>query len=194
MKTLIFFMLFVTIFALGCGENIEKELIKEMMVVEIQTPLEKAEAAMARVNDRRAETYQEAEIAGDFSVLFTAAEPIFQEELGFGVEVWEALLNTWEDALDKRVQGLFQAGKIDESMAEAQSYVNFLSFYFQKFDFESMSGGEFFFDYMSAYDEIVIEYLRLSYEYPDSTQKRLLALLKKSMVDGKVSIQYPEGF
>jgi hypothetical protein len=199
MKTLIFFMLFVTIFALGSGENIEKELIKEMMVVEIQTPLEKAEAAMARVNDRRAETYQEAEIAGDFSVLFTAAEPIFQEELGFGVEVWEALLNTWEDAHDERVQGFLAAGKEDESKAEALEYVNFLGYYFSKFeDPENPEGGlirgEFWFEYMAAYDDIIIEYLRLSYESPDSTQAVLLVSLKKSIVDGKVNIKYPEEY
>ena len=164
------------------------------MVEPEDTSLKKAQDAMARVNERRIEAHQKAEAAGDFSVLFTIAEPIFQEELGFGQETWQELLDTWEDAHDERVQGLFQIGKTDESMAEAQSHVNFLAFYYPKFDFESMSGGEFFFEYMAAYDKIVIEYLRLSYEYPDSTKESLLALLKKSIVDRKVSIQYPEEY
>lgn len=192
MRFLIFFMLFATIFTFGCGEDVEEEM-KEDMVVETQTPLEKAQEAMQRVNDRRTEEYQKAEEAGDFSVLFTVSIKILQEELGFNEELWEALLDTWEDAHNELVQGLFAAGKEDESKAEAQKYTDFLSFYFQKIDFENMSGGEFFLENMSAYDEIVTEYLRLSYEFPDATQERLLALLKEAMVDGKVSIQYPEG-
>ncbi len=190
MRILVFLTLITTIFAFGCAEDMEEEM--EEMVEETLTPLEKAQEAMQQVNDRRTDVFQKAEAAGDFSVLFAAAEEIFQEELGFGQETWQELLDTWEDAHDERVQGLFKVGKTDESKAEALEYVNFLTFYFQKFDFESMSGGEFFFEYMAAYDEIVIEYLRLSYEYPDSTKESLLALLKKSIVDGKVSIQYPE--
>lgn len=192
MRFLVFFMLFATIFTFGCGEDTDEEM-KDEMVVETQTPLEKAQAAMTRVNDRRTEEYQKAEEAGDFSVLFTVAEKIFQEELGFGEELWQALVDTWEDAHDEIVQGLFADGKEDESKAEAQSYVDFLSFYFPKFDFENMSGGEFFFGYMAAYDDIVTEYLRLSYKFPDVTQERLLPLLKESIVNGNVSIQYPEG-
>lgn len=192
MRILAFFILFATIFTFGCGEDMEEKMeMEEEMVVE--TPLQKAQAAMTRVNDRRTEEYQKAEEADDFSVLFIVAQKIFQEELGFGAETWQELLDTWEDAHDERVQGLFADGKEDESKAEAQSYVDFISFYFPKFDFENMTGGEFFFEYMSAYDEIVTEYLRLSYEFPDATQERLLALLKEAIVDGKVSIQYPEG-
>lgn len=192
MRYLTFFMLLATILTLGCESDIRRE-IQEEVIGDTLTPLEKAQEAMTRLNERRAQEYQKAEEAGNFSVLFIIALPIFQEELGVDQELWDELLVTWEDAHDERVQGLFQAGKTDESKAEALNYVNFLSFYFQKFDFESMSGGEFFFQYMSAYDEIVTEYLRLSYEFPNATQEKLLALLKESIVNGKVSIQYPEG-
>lgn len=192
MRYLTFFMLIATIFTLGCERNIRK-VIQEEVVGDTLTPLEKAQDAVTRLNERRDQEYQKAEEAGDFSVLFIIALPIFQEELGVDQELWDELLDTWEDAHDERVQGLFQAGKTDESKAEALNYVNFLNFYFQKFDFESMSGGEFFFEYMRAYDKIVTEYLRLSYEFPNATQEKLLALLKESIVDGKVSIQYPEG-
>jgi hypothetical protein len=192
-------MLVATIFTFGCGEDMEKDVKKEEMVEETQTSLEKAQEAMARVNERRMEAYQKAEEAGDFSVLFTAAEPIFQEELGFGQEVWQKLLDIWEDAHDERVQGFLAAGKEDESKAEALEYVNFLGYYFSKFeDPENPEGGlirgEFWFEYMAAYDDIIIEYLRLSYESPDSTQAVLLVSLKKSIVDGKVNIKYPEEY
>ncbi len=199
MRFLLFFMLVATIFTFGCGEDMEKDVKKEEMVEETQTSLEKAQEAMARVNERRMEAYQKAEEAGDFSVLFTAAEPIFQEELGFGQEVWQKLLDIWEDAHDERVQGFFAAGKEDEGKAEALEYVNFLGYYFSKFeDPENPEGGlirgEFWFEYMAAYDDIIIEYLRLSYESPDSTQAVLLVSLKKSIVDGKVNIKYPEEY
>ena len=187
MRSLLFFMIVATIFTLGC-----REVTEEMMVEPEETSLKKAQDAMARVNERRIEAHQKAEEAGDFSVLFTIAEPIFQEELGFGQETWQELLDTWEEAHGERVLGLDHAGKTDEAMAEAQSYLDFLAFYYSKLDAESMSGGEFLFEHMATYDEIVIEYLRFSYEYPDSTEESLLALLKKSIVDGKVSIQYPE--
>ncbi len=189
MRFLIFFMLVATIFVSGCGEDMEEEKVEET-----QTSLEKAEEAMGGVNDRRMEAYQKAEEAGDFSVLFTSIGLIFQEELGFGPEFWNKIFDTWADAHDERVQGLFAAGKEDESKAEALEYVNFIGYYFIKFDFESLSGGEFYFEYLAAYDDIVIEYLWITYEYPDSTQEKHLALLKKSIVDGKVSIQYPEEY
>ncbi len=187
-------MLFATIFYIGCGEDTEEEMMKEEeMVIEI-TPLEKAQAAIGRVDEKRNETHKKAGEAGDYSTIFTAAQGIYQSELGFGEVVWQKLLDTWEDAHNERVQSLFQAGKRDESKAEVQEYGKFLSYYLQKFDFETMSGGEYFFEYMSAYDEIVVEYLRLSYEYPDHTQERLLSLLRNSMVNGNVSIQYPEEY
>ena len=192
MRLLMLIIFSTTIFAFGCGEDMEEDKVVEPE----ETSLEKAQAAMARVSERRTEAHKKAEEAGDFSTIVIAAGGIYQEELGFGEEVWQELLNTWGDAHHDRTQGLIAAGKEDESMAEIQEYANFLGYYFSKFqDPEGgLIGSEFWFEYMAAYDDIVIEYLRLSYENPDSTQGSLLALLKKSMVDGKVSIQYPEEY
>lgn len=193
MRLIVLFTLFAMIFFFGCGEDIEEEMeIEEEMMEEVisdtLTPLEKAQEAMTRVNERRMEEHQKAAEVGDFSILFKAADTIYQEELGFGEAVWQELLNTWEAAHGERVQ----AGETDQ--AGAQRYIDFLSFYFQKFDFENMTGGEFFFEYMSAYDEIVIEYLRLSYDNQDSTPQQLYALLKQSIIEGNATISYPEGF
>ena len=186
MRTLAFFLLFTTLFTLGCGEDVkEKTETEEDMVAETQTPLEKAQEAMGRVNDRRIEAHQKAEEAGDFSTVFEDAEKIFQEEVGFGEVVWAELFNTWAETQEE----LNQEGKIDN--AAVQRYINFVLAYQNE---DGLIKAESFFEFNSAYDEIVTEYLRLSYEFPDATQQRLLALLKESIRDGKVRIQYPEGF
>lgn len=186
MRYLTLFMLLATLFTFGC----EKQMVEDTVNMEVDTltPLQKAEAAMERVNVSRTTAYQAAQENGDFSVLFMTGGQILQTELGFDGSLWEKILQTWEDGHDERVQSLHQADKADEAIAEAEKNVNFLSYYFPKFDFENNSGGEYFLEYMGVYDDIVTEYLRLSYENPDHTEAQLLASLKKSIVAGKVSI------
>jgi hypothetical protein len=187
MRYFMFFILLAALFTLGC----ENQMVKDVTVnveEDTLTPLQKSQAAMERVNMSRMVAYQKAQENGDFSVLFLVGGMILETELGFDVTLFEKILQTWEDGHDERVQSLYQADKIDESLAEAQKNVNFLSYYFPKFDFENNSGGEYFLEYMSAYDDIVTEYLRLSYENPNNTQEQLLTLLKDSIVAGKVSI------
>ena len=38
--------------------------------------------------------------------------------------------------------------------------------------------GMFYFQYIRAFDEIIVEYLRLSFEFPESSQEELLALFR----------------
>ena len=185
MRILVFLTLITTIFAFGCAEDMEEEM-EEMMVEPEDTSLKKAQDAMARVNERRIEAHQKAEAAGDFSVLFAAAEDIFKEELGFEKEFWQDLVFIWQGIQIER----YQAGEIDE--VEATRYENFWNTQQEKF--LDMTFAESYFDLIGAYDEIIIEYLRISYENPDSSQDELITLFKESMKQGNVQILYPEGF
>ena len=188
MRLLISFILFVTIFAIGCGEDVKEEMeieIEEETVVPAQTPLEKAQAAMARIDKRRMEAHQKAKEAGDFSTVFDTAEKIFQEEVGFGEVIWTALFNTWEQMQEE----LNREGKIDN--AALQRYMNFVLAYHNE---EGFIKAESFFEFNSAYDEVVIKYLQLSYASPNTTHDELLVLLQESIREGEVKIQYPKGF
>ncbi len=182
-----FFMVLAVLFTFGCDNPMVKDVIVNKQE-DTLTPLQKAQAAMEQVNMSRMDAYQRAQENGDFSVLFLVGGIILQTELGFDETLFEKILQAWEDGHDERVQSLYQAGKTDESLAEAQKNVNFLTYYLSKFDFENNSGGEYFLEYMSAYDDIVTEYLRLSYENANSSQEQLLTLLKDSIATGKVSI------
>lgn len=122
MRLLMFFMLIATIFAFGCAEDIEEDMEIEMEVEVPRTSLEKAQGSMQQVNDRRADVFQKAEASDDFSVLFAAAEEIFQEELGFEKEFWQDLVMIWEEIQIEK----FQAGELDEAVA--QRYENFFKY------------------------------------------------------------------
>ncbi len=182
MRTLVFFMLFASIFMFGCGSDTDEEMDEDM--VETLTPLEQAEAAMAKVVERRNELQQKTEESGDFSTLLDDVETIYQEELGFGETVWLQMLNTWQTTLSLLViDGTFDSADLDR-------YTNFISAY------QNEEGGfkdETFLEFMSAFDGIVTEYVKLSLENPDSTELEVIGLLDASIKAGDVNIQYPEG-
>ncbi len=81
MRTFVFFMLFASIFMFGCGEDTDEDM------VEMLTPLEQTEAAMAKMIERRDALQQKTEASGDYSTLLDEVEIIYQEELGFGETV-----------------------------------------------------------------------------------------------------------
>lgn len=189
MRPIISLLLIATLFAFGCGEDVEDEkIVDEEMVVEekIPTSLDKAKEDMEKVKDKRFEVYEEAEKAGDFSVLFTAADEIYQEELGFEKDFWQELVNIWEEIQIEK----FQAGDLDEAVANR--YLNFFNTHTEKF--LDLTLAKDYFDFVAAYDNVIVEYLRLTYEYPDSSKDELIELFKDSIQETEIEILYPEGF
>ncbi len=187
MKPILSLLLIATLFAFGCGEDIEEDkVVEKEMIVEPLTSLEKAQEDMEGVRNRRFEVYEEAEKSGDFSVLFTAADEIFQEELDFEKEFWQDLINIWEGIQIAK----FQAGELDEDVANR--YMNFFNTHTEKFLDRTLAKD--YFDFVAAYDNIIIEYLRLSYEFPDSSKDELIDLFKESVQESDIEILYPEGF
>ena len=80
-------------------------------------------------------------------------------------------------------------GRINDAIVER--YENFKKTYKQKIVQE---GGEPFFEYIAAYDDIIKEYLRISFDFPNTPQKEILHMFKDSMVKGNADIIYPKGF
>lgn len=188
MRYLIIFVIFGSLFMFACSEDAE-EMEKPGDPV-IDTSLEKAEAAMARVTERRIEAQQKAKETGDYSTLFKISDQILEEELGFDtVFFYDEIRVTYEVARRE----LHTDGKLD--IDDSDRYLNFLTTYFKKIAWEmETTGGEFLFEFLSAYNEVITEYVRLTFRFPTLSKERLLEELKKSALKQKIDIQYPEGF
>ena len=169
----------VSVLLVGCDQAMRQP------VMVIVTPpqdslemdsLEKAQAAMETVNKRRTEVHQKAEETGDFSTILPASENIFKEELGFRKELWVDLIEIYRqenlentdllEGLDN-LQDAF-VGKLKEGTLEM-----------------------FYFEYIRGFDEIIIEYLRLSFEFPEKSEEELLLLFRESVRDRKTLIMFP---
>ena len=147
---------------------------------EIVTPpqdsLEKAQAAIERVNERRTAVHQKAEETGDFSNIFTASEDIFREELGFRRGLWVDLVKIYrQENLEnpERLEGL-------ENLEDA---------FVEKLKADTL--GMFYFEYIRTFDGLIVEYLRLSYEFPEKSEKELLTLFRESATNGETAIIFP---
>ena len=51
--------------------------------------------------------------------------------------------------------------------------------------------GMFYFTYISSFDDIITEYLRLSFEFPEELETERLALFRESIRNGKILILFP---
>ena len=159
---------------IGCDQEINLPI--RQVVIPSNSSLDKAQTAMKKVNERRTEVYQKAEESGDFSTIFTASEDIFKEELGFRKGFWIDLVEIYrqenlEDAV--LLEGL-------EDLQDA---------FTEKLEEGTL--GMFYFEYISSFDEIIIEYLRLSFEFPEKSEKEHLRLFRKSIRDGKIDVISP---
>ena len=141
-----------------------------------KSSLENARAAMKRVNNRRIAVHQKAEETGNFFTLFAASEIIFKEELGFRKGFWVDLVEIY------RQENL-------ENDALLEPLDNLQDAFVEKLEEGTL--GMFYFEYISSFDEIIIEYLRLSFEFPEKSEKELLTLFRESMRDGKTYIIFP---
>ena len=164
---------------IGCDQGMEQP------IMEIITPpqdslemgsLEKAQAVMERVNERRTEAHQKAEETGDFSTVFTASEDIFKEELGFRKGLWVDLVDIY------RQENL-------ENATLLEGFENLQDAFVEKIEEGTL--GMFYFVYIRSFDELIIEYLRLSFEFPKKSEEELLTLFREAMRDEKVLIVFP---
>ena len=172
-------MLCVFMSLIGCDQAMRQP------IMEIVTPpqdslemdsLEKAQTVIERVNERRTETYQKAEETGDFSIVFTASEDIFKEKLGFRKGFWVDLVDIYRE-------------KNLENAARLEGLDNLQEAFVEKLKDDTL--GMFYFTYISSFDELIVEYLRLSFEFPEKSEEELLALFRESVTYREIVIVFP---
>jgi hypothetical protein len=175
-------MLCISLLLIGCDSAITQPITEVItppdseIVTPTQSSLEKAQAAMKRVNERRTETRQQAEETGDFSTVFTASEDIFKEELGFRKGFWVDLVDIY------RQENL-------ENTARLEGLKNLEGAFAEKVQDDTL--GMFYFTYIRTFDALIVEYLRLSYEFPEKSEQERLTLFRKSVTDREIIIVFP---
>ncbi len=169
------------VFSFGCDQPMTKPMMEIISPPEppTQTHIERAREAMDRVNQRRTESLQKADAAGDYQIVFDDSEIIFNEELGFGRAFWVELVDIYKD--EKREDSTVLDGftSLENSMAMRLIENTF---------------GKFYFEFIRTFDPLIIEYLRLSYVYPNETEEALLDRFRNSINDGKVTVTFTENF
>ena len=176
---LITLMLCVSVLLIGCDQEMTQP------IMEIVTPpqdslemdsLEMAQAAIEKVNKRRTEAHQKAEETGDFSTVFTASEDIFKEELGFRKGLWVDLVDIYRQENLENPELLEGLENLEDAFVEKLKADTF---------------GMFYFEYIRTFDELIVEYLRLSFEFPEKSEEELLTLFKESVRGEKILIAFP---
>ncbi len=160
----------------GCPEQ-TKQPITDIITPSPPSSLQKATEAIERVNQRRTATYQKAEAAGDFSTVFIDSEIILREELDFQKGFWVELVDIYR--------------KENSENSEVVAGFNGLQTVFAQ-KLEAGTLGMFYFEYIKIFDPLIVEYLRLSYEFPNQNAEALLIKYRDSIRNQKVTIVFPE--
>ena len=171
---LIALILCVFMSLIGCDQEMTQPIME--IVKPPQDSLKMAQGAMERVNERRTEAYQKAEETGDFSTVFAASEDILKEELGFRKGLWVDLVEIYR-------QENLENPKLLEGLENLEgAFVEKL---------KSETFGMFYFEYISTFDGLIVEYLRLSFEFPERSEAELFTLFSESVRDGEIAIIFP---
>ena len=169
------------VFSFGCDQSMTKPVMEVISPTDppTKTAIQRAREAMERVNQRRTESLQKADTAGDYLVVFTDSEIILNEEFAFRKAFWVELVDIYKD--EKREDSTVLDGftSLEDRFARR---------------LEENTLGKFYFEYIRTFDPLIIEYLRLSYVYPTATEKALLVRFRNSINDGKVTVTFPENF
>ena len=171
---LITLVLCVSVLLMGCDQEMTQPIME--IVKPPQDSLEMAQAAMERVNERRTEAYQKAEEASDFSTVFTASEDILKEELGFRKGLWVDLVEIYRQENLENPELLEGLENLEDAFVEKLQADTF---------------GMFYFEYIRTFDVLIVEYLRLSFEFPEKSEEERLTLFKASVRAGEIAIIFP---
>lgn len=140
------------------------------------TALEKAQKAMNRVKEKRISAQRAAEEKGDFTKIIQISDTIFEEELGFRKEFWTIIGDVYIENTPKTPEKLQKLQKLQKLLLEK---------------IEQNMLGEFYMEYMGYFDPLVTEYLRLSFEFPEEGEEKLLIRFGESMKRGEIGFLFP---
>lgn len=171
---LITLMLCVSVLLIGCDQEMTQPIME--IVKPPQDSLEMAQAAMERVNERRTEAHRKAEETGDFSTVFAASEDILKAELGFRKGFWVDLVEIYRQENLENPELLDGLENLEDAFVEKLNSETF---------------GMFYFEYIRTFDGLIVEYLRLSFEFPEKSEEGLFTLFRESVRDGEIAIIFP---
>ncbi len=167
----------IAFFLTGCGAQMQQPI---MDIISPQpTYLDMAREKMDKVNQRRTTAQQQAEATGDFSTILIESETIFNEELGFRKGLWVELVEIYRN-------------ENADNAAIKQGFNNLQNAFTRRLNDNTIA--MYYFEYIRTFDELIIEYLRLSYAHPNQSEQELLTHFRQSVVDDEVSIIFPENF
>ncbi len=167
----------ITFLSIGCGDQMQQPI---MDIISPQpTYLDMAREKMNKVNQRRTTAQQQAETTGNFSTIFIDSEKILMEELGFRKGLWVELVEIYRDENADNPSTVDGLSKLQDAFARRLNDNTIAMYYF---------------DYIRTFDELIVEYLRLSYAHPNQSEQELLTHFRQSVVDDEVSIIFPENF
>ncbi len=167
-------MLCLSVLLIGCDQEMTGPIME--IVKPPQDSLEMAQGAMERVNERRTEVHQKAEETGDFSTVFAASEDIFKEELGFRKGLWVDLVDIYRQENLENPELLEGLENLEDAFVEKLKSETFEMFYFE---------------YIRTFDALIVEYLRLSFAFPEKSEEELFTLFRGSVRDGEIAIIFP---
>ena len=168
-----------TLFA-GCDQQMTKPVMN--VISPTKSHIERARDAMEKVNQRRTEAHQKAEETGDFFTLFIDSEAIFKEELGLRKGFWVDLVEIYRDENPEDSSVLDGYNKLQVAFTKKLEEGTLPPF------------GMVYFEYIRTFDPLIVEYLRLSYVFPQMAEAGLLERFRGSIREGKVTIVFPEDF
>ena len=179
---LIVLILCASVSLIGCDQAMTQPITEVItspdmgIVTPTQSSLEKAQAAVERINGRRTEAHQMAEETGDFSTILIASENIFEKELGFRKGFWVDLVEIYRQENLENPEMLQGLENLEDAFVEKLKADTF---------------GMFYFEYIRTFDPLIVEYLRLSYEFPEKNEDELFALFRESVRTGEIAIIFP---
>ena len=142
------------------------------------TPEERAREAMERVWERRSEEVAKAKEVDDFSSVPQVFEKILVDELGFKEGFWKSLVDVYlsEAVIDFDMQ--VKLLRMQKTLLEKQTE-----------DVEAF--GKFYPEFAGYSDELVEEFLYLSFKHPKKAEEEILVLFAESVREGEVSLNLP---
>ena len=183
LRTISFYscVIILSVFLIGCDDPRTKPMMDMITPPDppTKTHIQRAQEAMERVNQRRTESLQKAEAEADYLIVFTDSELILQEELGFRRAFWVDLVDIYKDEKSEDSTVMDGFNTLEERFTERLA---------------ENTLGRFYFEYIRTFDPLIIEYLRLSYVYPDQNEASLLARFRNSINEGKVTVIFQVDF
>ncbi len=165
----------------GCEQGMQKPVMDVITPPDTkpETNIDKAREALNIVNQRRLTVQQMADESGDYSTVLIESETIFNEELGFRKGFWVELVDIYKNENSDNNEIIEGFDKLQDA-------------FIQRLNDDTLE--LYYFEYIRTFDPLIIEYIRLSFVFPNMQEAGLLERFRQSVREEKVSLIFPDNF